>query len=131
MNDNNSTSLKVLKANACDDADVAEQKTKLAKVRAEKATAEAEELITKAQKLEVDLEKSNEELNIISEKLKEKDEALNTAELEVANLNRCFTNSQGALTLLENSRLDLKLSDFPKVKQEFVSELTQGQLWAP
>ena len=96
--------MKVLKDNACDDADVAEQKTKLAKVRAEKATAEAEELITKAQKLEVDLDKSNEELNIITEKLKEKDEALNTAELEVANLNRCYTryypNSQGALKLL-------------------------------
>ena len=39
-----------------------------------------------AQKLEVELDKTTEELNVITEKLKEKDESLNTAELEVGNI---------------------------------------------
>ena len=49
------SSHQVEKDNACDNADLAEQKTKAAKLRSEKAVTEAEELCAKSQKLEVQL----------------------------------------------------------------------------
>merc|ERR1711889_19373 len=80
--------MKVEKDNAMDRADVCEQASKDAKVRAGKAEEEVEELIKKSQQLEVELDKTMEELLTTTEKLKEKENSLSSAELEVAALNR-------------------------------------------
>merc|ERR1712077_176666 len=74
--------MKVEKDNAMDRADVCEQASKDAKVRAGKAEEEVEELIKKSQQLEVELDKTMEELLTTTEKLKEKEHALAAAELE-------------------------------------------------
>merc|ERR1711955_122239 len=79
--------MKVEKDNAMDRADVCEQASKDAKVRASKAEEEVEELVKKSQQLEVELDKTSEELLTTTEKLKEKEHAL-AAELEVNALNR-------------------------------------------
>ena len=80
--------MKVEKDNAMDRADVCEQASKDAKVRAGKAEEEVEELIKKSQQLEVELDKTMEELLTTTEKLKEKENSLSSAELEVNALNR-------------------------------------------
>merc|ERR1712226_1174981 len=75
--------MKVEKDNAMDRSDVCEQASKDAKVRAGKAEEEVEELIKKSQQLEVELDKTMEELLTTTEKLKEKENSLAAAELEV------------------------------------------------
>merc|ERR1711872_725170 len=77
--------MKVEKDNAMDRADVCEQ---AAKVRATKAEEEVAELVKKSQQLEVELDKTTEELLTTTEKLKEKENSLLSAELEVNALNR-------------------------------------------
>ena len=71
-----------------DRSDVCEQASKDAKVRASKAEEEVAELVKKAQQLEVELDKTQEELLTTTEKLKEKENMLSSAELEVNALNR-------------------------------------------
>merc|ERR1711955_47638 len=90
--------MKVEKDNAMDRADVCEQASKDAKVRASKAEEEVEELVKKSQQLEVELDKT-------SEKLKEKEHALAAAELEVNALNRRVQSIEGDLETCEDKLL--------------------------
>merc|ERR1712179_801913 len=80
--------MKVEKDNAMDRSDACEQAAKDAKVRAAKAEEEVAELVKKSQQLEVELDKTTEELLTTTEKLKEKENSLLSAELEVNALNR-------------------------------------------
>merc|ERR1712168_1229810 len=75
--------MKVEKDNAMDRSDVCEQAAKDAKLRAAKAEEEVAELVKKSQQLEVELDKTQEELMTTTEKLKEKENSLSSAELEV------------------------------------------------
>ena len=75
--------MKVEKDNAMDRSDACEQAAKDAKVRAAKAEEEVADLVKKAQQLEVELDKTKEELQLTTEKLKDKENALSAAELEV------------------------------------------------
>merc|ERR1712059_193010 len=88
-----------------DRADVCEQASKDAKVRAAKAEEEVEELVKKSQQLEVELDKTTEELLTTTEKLKEKESALSAAELEVNALNRRVQNIEGDLETCEDKLL--------------------------
>merc|ERR1711878_193337 len=69
--------MKVEKDNAMDRSDACEQAAKDAKVRAAKAEEEVADLVKKSQELEVELDKTTEELLTTTEKLKEKENALN------------------------------------------------------
>jgi hypothetical protein len=73
--------MKVEKDNAMDRSDVCEQSSKDAKVRASKAEEEVAELVKMAQQLEVVLDKPQEELLTTTEKRKEKENMLSSAEL--------------------------------------------------
>merc|ERR1711983_620148 len=75
--------MKVEKDNAMDRSDACEQAAKDAKVRAAKAEEEVADLVKKSQQLEVELDKTKEELTLTTEKLKEKENSLLSAELEV------------------------------------------------
>merc|ERR1711876_90864 len=75
--------MKVEKDNAMDRSDACEQAAKDAKVRAAKAEEEVADLVKKAQQLEVELDKTKEELSLTTEKLKDKENSLQSAELEV------------------------------------------------
>merc|ERR1711936_145750 len=72
--------MKVEKDNACDRADVCEEASKVAKVRAEKAEDEVAELVAKSRQLETELDLTNEKLGIVSLQLEEKEKALLAAE---------------------------------------------------
>merc|ERR1712138_53260 len=80
--------MKVEKDNACDRADVCEEASKVAKVRAEKAEDEVAELVAKSRQLETELDLTTEKLGIVSLQLEEKEKALAAAELEMNALNR-------------------------------------------
>merc|ERR1711884_931649 len=84
---NTMDAMKVEKDNAMDRADVCEQASKDAKVRAGKAEEEVEELLT------------------TTEKLKEKENSLSSAELEVAALNRRVQGIEGDLETCEDKLL--------------------------
>merc|ERR1712227_1031146 len=66
---------------------------------------EVEELIKKSQQLEVELDKTMEELLTTTEKLKEKENSLSSAELEVAALNRRVQGIEGDLETCEDKLL--------------------------
>merc|ERR1711962_1510908 len=93
--------MKVEKDNAMDRADVCEQASKDAKVRAGKAE-EVEELIKKSQQLEAELDRTKEDLLTTTEKLKEKEQSLTAAELEVNSLNRRVQSIEGDLETCED-----------------------------
>merc|ERR1712078_161709 len=80
--------MKVEKDNACDRADVCEEASKVAKVRAEKAEDEVSELSAKARQLETELDLCSEKLGIVSLQLEEKEKALLASEAEMNALNR-------------------------------------------
>merc|ERR1712025_630380 len=96
--------MKAEKDNAMDRSDVCEQAAKDAKVRAAKAE-EVAELVKKAQQLEVELDKTQEELLTTTEKLKEKENMLSSAELEVNALNRRVQALEGDLETCEDKLL--------------------------
>merc|ERR1712233_247115 len=83
-------------------ADVCEQASKDAKVRAGKTE---EEVVKKSQQLEVELDKTMEELITTTEKLKEKENSLSSAELEVNVLNRRVQGLEGDLETCEDKLL--------------------------
>ena len=58
--------MKVEKDNACDQADVSEEKSKAAKIRASKAEDEVEELVIKSRQLETELDLTAEKFAIVS-----------------------------------------------------------------
>merc|ERR1712039_858173 len=80
--------MKVEKDNACDRADVCEEASKVAKVRAEKAEDEVSELSAKARQLETELDLCTERLGIVTLQLEEKEKSLLAAEAEMNALNR-------------------------------------------
>merc|ERR1711936_962836 len=79
---------KVEKDNACDRADVCEEASKVAKVRASKAEDEVAELVAKTRQLETELDLTTEKLAIVSLQLVEKEKSLLAAEAEMNALNR-------------------------------------------
>merc|ERR1712042_42862 len=80
--------MKVEKDNACDRADVCEEASKAAKLRAEKAEDEVAELNAKARQLETELDLCTEKLGIVTLQLEEKEKSLMAAEAEMNALNR-------------------------------------------
>ena len=82
--------MKVEKDNACDRSDVAEDASKTAKVRADKAEDEVAELLAKTSQLETELDMTAERFSIVSLQLEEKEKSLLAAEAELNALNRTF-----------------------------------------
>merc|ERR1712110_1255080 len=78
--------MKVEKDNACDQADVSEEKMKAARIRAQKG--EVEELLIKSRQLETDLDVTAERLSIATLQLEEKEKQLAATELEMNALTR-------------------------------------------
>merc|ERR1712130_483037 len=64
--------MKVEKDNACDQADVSEEKMKEARIRAQKGEDEVEELLIKSRQLETELDMTAERLGIATLQLEEK-----------------------------------------------------------
>merc|ERR1712060_274417 len=64
--------MKVEKDNACDQADVSEEKMKAARIRAQKGEDEVEELLIKSRQLETELDMTAERLGIATLQLEEK-----------------------------------------------------------
>merc|ERR1712156_390890 len=87
--------MKVEKDNAMDRSDACEQAAKDAKVRAAKAEEEEE----------VELDKTKEELSLTTEKLKDKENSLQSAELEANALNRRVQALEGDLETCEDKLL--------------------------
>merc|ERR1712117_723804 len=65
--------LKVEEDNACDQADVSEEKMKAARVRAQKGEDEVEELVLKSRQLETELDVTSERLSIATLQLEEEE----------------------------------------------------------
>merc|ERR1712079_791881 len=78
--------MKVEKDNACDQADVSEEKMKAARIRAQKGEDEVAELELKSRQLETELDITAERLSIATLQLKEKQ--LAATELEMNALTR-------------------------------------------
>merc|ERR1719331_1350818 len=68
--------------NACDQADVSEEKMKAARIRAQKGEDEVEELLIKSRQLETELDMTAERLGIATLQLEEKEKQLAATELE-------------------------------------------------
>merc|ERR1712051_1074526 len=80
--------MKVEKDNACDQADVSEEKMKAARIRAQKGEDEVEELLIKSRQLETELDMTAERLGIATLQLEEKEKQLAATELEMNALTR-------------------------------------------
>merc|ERR1711881_305627 len=80
--------MKVEKDNACDQADVSEEKMKAARIRAQKGEDEVEELLIKSRQLETELDITAERLGIATLQLEEKEKQLAATELEMNALTR-------------------------------------------
>ena len=74
--------MKVEKDNACDQADVSEEKMKAARIRAQKGEDEVAELELKSRQLETELDITAERLSIATLQLEEKEKQLAATELE-------------------------------------------------
>merc|ERR1719493_302615 len=97
--------MKVEKDNACDRADVCEEASKVAKVRAEKAEDEVSELTAKDRQLETELDLCSEKLGIVSLQLEEKEKALLASEAEMNALNRRVSGLEEDLEKTEEKLL--------------------------
>merc|ERR1712110_556027 len=80
--------MKVEKDNACDQADVSEEKMKAARIRAQKGEDEVAELELKSRQLETELDVTSERLSIATLQLEEKEKQLAATELEMNALTR-------------------------------------------
>merc|ERR1711863_81492 len=74
--------MKVEKDNACDQADVSEEKMKAARIRAQKGEDEVAELELKSRQLETELDITAERLSIATLQLEEKEKQLAATGLE-------------------------------------------------
>merc|ERR1712123_179692 len=104
-------SMKVEKDNACDRSDVAEEASKAAKVRADKAEDEVAELVAKSKQLETELDMTGERFGIVSLQLEEKGKTLLAAEAEMNSLNRRVQGSEEdekRITILEKELKDAR-----------------------
>merc|ERR1712043_63364 len=68
--------MKVEKDNACDQADVSEEKMKAARIRAQKGEDEVEELLIKSRQLETELDVTAERLSIATLQLRRRRSSL-------------------------------------------------------
>merc|ERR1712142_126493 len=125
--------MKVEKDNACDRADVCEEASKAAKVRAEKAEDEVAELNAKARQLETELDLCTEKLGIVTLQLEEKEESLMAAEAEMNALNRRVSGLEEDLEKTEeklvaaNTKLDkagTAADDSERAKKVFENKAT-------
>merc|ERR1712226_1659646 len=123
------------KDNACDRADVCEEASKVAKVRAEKAEDEVSELTAKARQLETELDLCSEKLGIVSLQLEEKEKALLASEAEMNALNRRVSGLEEDLEKTEEKLLQAaaKLDkagtaadDSERAKKEFENKAGEG-----
>merc|ERR1712241_122621 len=97
--------MKVEKDNACDRADVCEEASKVAKVRASKAEDEVAELVAMTRQLETELDMTTERLGIVTLQLEEKEKTLAAAELEMNALNRRVSGLEEDLEKTEEKLL--------------------------
>merc|ERR1712158_167420 len=72
--------MKVEKDNACDQADVSEEKMKAARIRAQKGEDEVEELLIKSRQLETELDMTAERLGIATRRVSGLEEDLEKTE---------------------------------------------------
>ena len=86
--------MKVEKDNACDQADVSEEKMKAARIRAQKGEDEVAELELKSRQLETELDITAERLSIATLQLEEKEKQLAATELEMNALTRLVALSR-------------------------------------
>merc|ERR1712119_42702 len=99
--------MKVEKDNACDRADVCEEASKVAKVRASKAEDEVAELVAKTRQLETELDLTTEKLAIVSLQLEEKtEEKLNQASVKLDKAGTAADDSERAKKVFENKAVD-------------------------
>merc|ERR1711936_126719 len=80
--------MKMEKDNACDQADVSEEKMKAARIRAQKSEDEVAELEPKSRQLETELDITAERPSIATLQLEEKEKQLAATELEMNALTR-------------------------------------------
>merc|ERR1712203_1262658 len=83
--------MKVEKDNACDQADVSEEKMKAARIRAQKGEDEVEELLIKSRQLETELDMTAERLGIATLQLEEKEKTEEKMVAAVAKLDKAGT----------------------------------------
>ena len=92
--------MKVEKDNACDQADVSEEKMKAARIRAQKGEDEVAELELKSRQLETELDITAERLSIATLQLEEKEKQLAATELEMNALTRRVSGDDSNLNLV-------------------------------
>ena len=103
--------MKVEKDNACDQADVSEEKMKAARIRAQKGEDEVAELELKSRQLETELDITAERLSIATLQLEEKEKQLAATELEMNALTRRVSGDNSNFTLA-NRRIIQHLISF-------------------
>merc|ERR1711990_1387699 len=109
--------MKVEKDNACDQADVSEEKMKAARIRAQKGEDEVAELELKSGQLETELDITAERLSIATLQLEEKEKQLAATELEMNALTRRVSG-------LEE---DLEKTDSERAKKVFQSKADEDE----
>merc|ERR1711974_394701 len=103
--------MKVEKDNACDQADVSEEKMKAARIRAQKGEDEVEELLIKSRQLETELDMTAERLGIATLQLEEKEKQLASTELEMNALTRRVSGLEEDLEKTEEEREKAEAAD--------------------
>merc|ERR1712080_744257 len=108
--------MKVEKDNACDQADVSEEKMKAARIRAQKGEDEVDELLVKSRQLETELDMTAERLGIATLQLEEKEKQLAATEFEMNALTRRVSGLEEDLEKTEEkmvaavAKLELQLT---------------------
>merc|ERR1712010_206937 len=128
--------MKVEKDNACDQADVSEEKMKAARIRAQKGEDEVEELLIKSRQLETELDMTAERLGIATLQLEEKEKQLAATELEMNALTRRVSGLEEDLEKTEEkmvaavSKLDkagTAADDSERAKKVFQSKADEDE----
>merc|ERR1711992_487324 len=128
--------MKVEKDDACDQADVSEEKMKAARIRAQKGEDEVEELLIKSRQLETELDVTTERLGIATLQLEEKEKQLAATELEMNALTRRVSGLEEDLEKTEEkmvaavSKLDkagTAADDSERAKKVFQSKADEDE----
>merc|ERR1712062_63365 len=117
--------MKVEKDNACDQADVSEEKMKAARIRAQKGEDEVAELELKSRQLETELDITAERLSIATLQLEEKEKQLAATELEMNALTR---QSEGRLGEHVKSRSSTWRASSPLLCNNSASTITTSTI---
>merc|ERR1712165_68129 len=115
--------MKVEKDNACDQADVSEEKMKAARVRAQKGEDEVEELVLKSRQLETELDVTSERLSIATLQLEEKEKQLAATELEMNALTRRVSGLEEDLEKTEVAALRERYAKVKAVADEWTAKV--------